>query len=186
MSVIGYARTSTTRQIAGLDDQLATLKQAGCERIFHEHASAHGPRDQLDAAEAFMRKGDTFVITRPDRLARSVRDMLSIVDRFGTKGIGVRILSIGADTQTATGKLILTILSGVAEMEHEIMLERQSAGIAKAKAEGKYNRPRKRKADRGEILLLKAEGMGNTEIANRLGVNPVTVWRALNPPPTTR
>ncbi len=180
MSIIGYARTSTAEQQAGLADQISTLQAAGCERIYSEHISALGKRPELDACMNYLREGDTFVVTRPDRMARSVRDLLAMVDELQAKKVAVRILSIGADTTSATGKLILTVLAGVAEMEREIMLERQRAGIAKAQADGKY-KGRKRKADPIEAARLKAQGVPVAEIARRMGVDASNVWRALKP-----
>lgn len=179
MTIIGYARTSTADQQAGLADQIAQLEKEGCERIWSEHASAiSGPRSELKAALMWVREGDTFVVTRPDRLARSVRDMLALIDDLKKRDVNVRILSIGADTTSATGKLILTVLAGVAEMEREIMLERQRAGIARAKSEGKY-KGRKPKVDPIAAARLKADGVSVAEIARRQGVNASNVWRAL-------
>lgn len=182
MSIIGYARTSTADQQAGLADQIATLEAAGCGRIFSEHASAAGrDRPQLSACLDYLREGDSFMVTRPDRLARSVRDLLAIVDQLRAKGVNVRILSIGADTATATGKLILTVLAGVAEMEREIMLERQRAGIATARSAGKY-KGRKRSIDPSRLMearLLLLQGRTQREVADWLGVDRVTLYRAL-------
>lgn len=184
MSTVGYARTSTIDQRAGLADQVAQLQQAGCERIWQEHASAlDRDRIELGACLAYLREGDTFVVTKPDRLARSVRDMLAIIDTLRGKLVDVRILSIGADTTTATGKLILTILAGVAEMEREIMLERQRAGIAKAQAEGKYKgRPRVMTVqDVAEVRAAIDAGGSPSREARRLGVSRATLYRALQP-----
>jgi DNA invertase Pin-like site-specific DNA recombinase len=178
--IVGYARTSTTDQVAGLTDQIAQLEALGCERIWQEHASAVGDRPEFRAAVDYARAGDIFVVTRPDRLARSVIDMLTTINKLRAKGVEVRILSIGADTSTATGKLILTVLAGVAEMEREIMLERQRAGIAKAKAEGKY-KGRKRVVDIPHAKILRAEGKSMREIARTLGCDASTICRALNP-----
>lgn len=179
MTVIGYARTSTADQQAGLADQCAQLQAAGCERIWQEHVSALAlDRPQLAAALEWLRDGDTFVVTKPDRLARSVVDLVQTVERLKGKGVTVRILSMGVDTSEPTGKLMLTLLGGIAEWEREIMLERQRAGIAKAKGEGKY-RGRKRKVDPVAAARLKAEGVPVAEIARRMDVDPSNVWRAL-------
>jgi len=178
MTILGYARTSTTDQLAGLDDQIATLRAHGCDRIWSEQVSSMAARDQLNAALDYAREGDVFVVTKPDRLARSVRTMLDTVEMLRAKGVEVRILSMGVDTSTPTGKLMLTVLSGVAEWEREIMLERQRAGIAKAKAEGKY-KGRVRKVDRVQALLLRSEGLTMRQIGDRLGVDPSNVSRAI-------
>ncbi len=184
-SIVGYARTSTADQVAGLADQVATLEAAGCERIWSEHVSALATvRPELAQALAWVREGDIFVVTKPDRLARSVPDMLSIIGRLQNDGVTVRILSMGVDTSTPTGKLMLTILSGVAAWEREIMLERQRAGITQAKADGKYKgRIAKMCPERTrEARLLRAEGMRPADIARTLCVDPSTLWRALRRP----
>ncbi|WP_289016029.1 recombinase family protein, partial [uncultured Methylobacterium sp.] len=134
--LIGYARTSTLEQGAGLDAQLRDLAALGCEKLFKEQVSSVAPRKQLDAALEFARSGDTLVVTKLDRLARSVTHMGSILAALEAKGIALRILNLGLDTGTPTGKLMLNVLTGVAQFEREMMLERQREGIAKAKAEG--------------------------------------------------
>jgi DNA invertase Pin-like site-specific DNA recombinase len=138
--LIGYARTSTLDQKAGLAAQLRDLEAAGCERIFTEEVSSVDVvrREQLAEALSFARTGDTLVVTKLDRLARSVAHLVELLARLEGKGVALRILAMGIDTSTPTGKLMLTVLGGVAEFEREIMLERQREGIAKAKAAGKY------------------------------------------------
>lgn len=179
--IIGYARTSTIEQIAGLEAQERDLKAAGVEKIFKEQVSSVAPRVQLEAMIDFAREGDTVTVTKLDRLARSVRDLMSIVDRLEAKGAALRILAMNMDTATATGKLMLTILGGVAEFERSLMLERQREGIAKAKAEKKYKgrAPTAReKAD--EIKAMLIEGVGPKEIAKRLGIARSSVYRVID------
>src|SRR4051812_11576916 len=97
--IIGYARTSTAEQVAGLDAQVQELKTAGCTKIFQEQVSSvDASRPQLKAALDYVREGDRFVVTKPDRLARSTRDLLTTVDDLQTKGVGLRILSMDLDT----------------------------------------------------------------------------------------
>ncbi len=180
--LIGYARTSTLDQKAGLDAQRRDLEAVGCERIFVEQVSSVDvlSRAQLAEALAFAREGDTLVVTKLDRLARSVAHLVGILGQLEAKGVALRILSMGIDTATPTGKLMLTILGGVAEFEREIMLERQREGIAKAKAEGKYKgRAPTARAKAEEVLRLHAEGVGGTEIATRLGIGRASVYRIL-------
>lgn len=179
--LIGYARTSTIDQEAGLEAQLRDLRQAGCEKVFQEKVSSVATRrDQLEAALDFIREGDTLVVTKLDRLGRSVRDVLALKQQITAKGGALRILALGLDTASPTGNLILQTLAAVAEFEREIMLERQREGIAKAKAEGRY-RGRKptamAKAD--EVKALRVEGVSPTEIAKRLGIGRASVYRAL-------
>lgn len=180
--LIGYARTSTLDQKAGLDAQRRDLEAVGCKRIFVEQVSSVDvvSRAQLAEALAFARDGDTLVVTKLDRLARSVAHLVGILGQLEAKGVALRILSMGIDTATPTGKLMLTILGGVAEFEREIMLERQREGIAKAKAEGKYKgRAPTARAKADEVLRLHGEGIGGTEIAKRLGIGRASVYRIL-------
>lgn len=180
--LIGYARTSTLDQKAGLDAQRRDLEAAGCEKIFVEQVSSMDvvSRAQLAEALAFAREGDTLVVTKLDRLARSVAHLVGILGQLEAKGVALRILSMGIDTAAPTGKLMLTILGGVAEFEREIMLERQREGIAKAKAEGKYKgRAPTARAKADEVLRLHGEGVGGTEIAKRLGIGRASVYRIL-------
>ena len=136
---IGYARTSTTDQKAGLEAQLRDLKAAGCTKIFREElSSVAARRPQLDAALEWVREGDILIVTKLDRLARSVSDMVAITEALKKKGVALRILAMNLDTSTPTGKLMVNLLGSIAEFERELMLERQREGIAKAKAEGKY------------------------------------------------
>lgn len=179
--LIAYARTSTLDQVAGLDAQLRDLEAAGAGRVFSEQlSSVAAERPQLDACLAFAREGDTLVITRLDRLARSIRDLLDIVATLERRGVALRILSLGIDTATPTGKLILTMLGAIAEFERSLMLERQREGIAKAKADGKY-KGRVPTARRQAPLVhaLSAEGIGPSEIAARLGIHRASVYRIL-------
>ena len=181
--LIGYARTSTLDQIAGVEAQERDLRAAGCERLFSEQVSSVDLPGRVKLAEAleFLREGDTLVVTKLDRLARSVAHLLEVLERLTAKGASLRILGMGIDTATPTGKLMLTILGGVAEFERSIMLERQREGIAKAKAAGKYKgRQPTARAKADEIRQLKAEGMGATEIARTLGIGRASVYRVLS------
>lgn len=181
--IVGYARTSTLVQTAGLEAQERDLAAAGCEKMFVEQVSSVDvtAREKLTEALEYVRDGDTLVVTKLDRLARSVAHLLEILDTLTTKGASLRILSMGIDTSTATGKLMLTLLGGVAEFEREIMLERQREGIAKAKAQGKYKgRAPTAQAKAQEVLQLHLEGIGGTEIAQRVGIGRSSVYRILN------
>ena len=139
---IGYARTSTLDQKAGLDAQMRDLKSAGCEKVFSEQISSTKiARPKLAECLRFCREGDVLTVAKPDRLARNTAELLSIEADLTKRGIGLVILSMGGeklDTGKPTSKLMLTILAGVATWEREIMKERQLEGIAKAKAEGRY------------------------------------------------
>lgn len=178
--LIGYGRTSSLEQVAGLEAQERELKALGCEKLFIEQTSAVGPRRQLEAALDFAREGDTLAVTKLDRLARSVRHLGEIVERLEKKGVALRILNLGIDTNTPTGRLMLNVLGSVAQFEREMMLERQKEGVAKAKAEGKYKgrKPTARaKADQVKALAL--QGVPKREIALQLGLGERSVYRVL-------
>jgi DNA invertase Pin-like site-specific DNA recombinase len=178
--IIGYARTSTADQIAGFEAQLRELQAAGCEKIFQEKASSVVIRTQLQSAIEFVREGDFLVITKLDRLARSVSDLMMIVQDLENKKVGLRILNLGMDTRTPTGKLMLTVLGGIAQFEREIMLERQREGIAKAKAEGKYKGRKSVALDlQQEVVRLVASGMSKVKVAKELKIGEATVYRIL-------
>lgn len=185
---VGYARTSTIEQVAGLEAQLRDLEAAGCTKIYKEQVSSiDARRHQLQAALDYVRDGDTFIVTKPDRLARSTRDLLDIVEGLQARGVEVRILSMNLDTGTPTGKLILTVLGGVATFERELMLERQREGIAKAKAEGKYKgRKPTALAKSDDVVELHRQGVGASEIAKRLGMGRTSVYRVLEGASTSR
>src|SRR5215207_406446 len=178
--LVGYARTSTLEQEAGLEVQQRALADLGCERVFAEQTSSVGPRKVLDEALEFVRSGDTFVVTKLDRLARSVPHMWEIVQRLQARGVALRIVNLGIDTATPTGKLMLNVLGGVAEFEREMMLERQREGIQKAKAESKYKgRKPTARAKAEEIKRLASEGLSMGQIAARLGIGKGSGHRAL-------
>jgi DNA invertase Pin-like site-specific DNA recombinase len=178
---IGYARTSTLDQKYGLEAQIEELKAAGVEKVFQEQVSSvDAKRLQLEAAIDFCRKGDELIVTKLDRLARSVANLMEIVERLKAKEVSLVIRNLGIDTNTATGKLMLTLLGGISAFEREINLERQRAGIERARRAGKYRGrapTARRKSD--EIKALRAEGIKITEIAERLEVSERSVYRAL-------
>lgn len=152
--IVGYARTSTSDQKAGLAAQIEELKAAGCSRVYAEQISSlDANRPQLSAALSFLREGDQFVVTRPDRLARNTIELLKLVNELTSRGVVVKLLSMGVDTATATGTLFLTMMAGVAAFERELMLERQRAGIAAAKAAGRY-KGRKRSSELLSAVFL--------------------------------
>lgn len=181
---IGYARTSTADQTAGLVAQERDLRAAGCERVFSEQVSSTASiRLKLNTAFDFIREGDVLVVTKPDRLARSTSDMLEIIRKIEAKGAALLVLSMGGqalDTRSPTGKLMLTVLAAVATFERDLMKERQVEGIAKAKSEGRYKGRAptvRRRTD--EIRALQERGIGPAEIARTLGVGRASIYRAL-------
>jgi DNA invertase Pin-like site-specific DNA recombinase len=186
-AIIGYARTSTADQLAGLEAQLRDLKKAGCSKIFQEKVSSVDlVRPQLEALIDYARDGDTIVVTKLDRLARSMFNLMAIMDRLRAKGAELRVLALNFDTATATGKLMLNMMGSIAEFERELMLERQREGIAKAKADGKYTgRKPTAMAKAADVKLLRAEGKSAEAIAEVLNISRTSVFRALREPATS-
>ncbi len=177
---LGYARTSTLEQVAGFEAQKRDLEAAGCKKVFAEQVSSVAERGQLEAAIDYLREGDTLVVTKLDRLARSMRDLLDIVARVEGRGAGLRILNMNLDTATATGKLMLQVLGSVAEFERSMMLERQREGIAKAKAEGKFKgRAPTARAKADDVAAMLAAGERPANVAKKLGIGRSSVYRAM-------
>jgi DNA invertase Pin-like site-specific DNA recombinase len=178
-AAVGYARTSTLDQTAGLEAQLRDLEAAGCGKVFWEQVSSvDKKRPELQRALDYVREGDTFVVTKLDRLARSMADLVDLTGQLKDKGVELRILSLNLDTGTPTGKLMVNLMGSIAEFERELMLERQREGIAKAKAAGKYQGrapTARRKAD--DVLRLKAEGKTADAIAQELNISRSSVFR---------
>lgn len=184
--LVGYSRTSTAEQIAGFEAQLRDLHRIGCQEIFQEQVSSVAQRAELDNALKFVRKGDTLVVTKLDRLARSTQHLLKIVEQLETKGVSLRILDFGGaevDTKSPSGKLMLTMFAAMAQFEREMMLERQREGIAKAKLAGKYKG--RSPVPENKIRLarnLKAQGVKIPDIAKRLSLGRSTLYRLMKDP----
>ena len=177
--LVGYARVSSVGQ--SLDVQLELLAEAGCNKVFAEKKSGRTTDGRAALAEAldFVREGDTLVVTRLDRLARSVGDLFAIIDRLQAKGVQFRCLQqSGVDTNSSTGRLMLAILGAVAAFEADIRKERQADGIAKAKAAGIY-KGRKPSVDTGRVRELHDAGKRPADIARELGIGRASVYRAL-------
>ncbi|MBB4798611.1 DNA invertase Pin-like site-specific DNA recombinase [Brevundimonas bullata] len=179
MAVVGYARVSSMGQ--SLEVQEEALKAAGCEKVFAEKrtGTTQEGREELRRALEYVREGDTFVVSRIDRLARSVSDLGEIVAVLTAKGVSFRALQQGEfDTSAATGRFFLQLLGAFAEFETCLRRERQMEGIEKAKAEGRY-KGRPKSVDTATIRRLHAEGEKPAHIAKRLGVARSTVYEAL-------
>ena len=181
--LIGIARTSTLEQKEGLEAQLRELEAYGCEKIYQEQVSSVAEREQLNAALSSLRSGDKLVVTKLDRLARSVKHLGEIVETINKADASLVILDMGGtaiDTSNPTGKLILNVMSSVAQFEREMMLERQREGIAKAKAEGKYKgRKPTARAKTEMVLLAKKQGLSPTQIMRDLGISKTSYYRIL-------
>ncbi|MFI0844353.1 recombinase family protein [Mesorhizobium sp. IMUNJ 23232] len=177
--LIGYARTSTADQKAGFQAQLRDLAGAGCTKVFSEElSSVAATRPQLRAALEWVREGDIMVVTKLDRLARSVADLITITGELRRKGVELRILAMNLDTGTPTGKLMMNLLASIAEFERELMLERQREGITKAKADGKYKgRQPTARAKAEMVMRLRAEGKSANDIVTALGISRASYFR---------
>jgi DNA invertase Pin-like site-specific DNA recombinase len=177
--LIGYARVSSSGQSLELQEE--TLRGAGCKKIYSEKISGQSTAERLELARALdqVREGDTLIVTRLDRLARSVGDLHRIIRRLADEKVAFRCLQQGGvDTSTSTGKLTLAILGAVAEFENDIRRERQRDGIERAKANGVY-RGRKPSIDAAAVQQLRASGIGPAAIARQLGISRASVYRAL-------
>ena len=174
----GYARVSSSGQ--DLTIQIDALKNAGCETIRQEKVSGTSiqGREELNTLLEFLREGDELIITRIDRLARSIRDLQNIVYDLDKKGVTLSATEQPIDTKTSVGKCFLDMLSVFAEFETNLRYERQMEGIAKAKEKGVY-KGRKPSIDTNTVKELHSQGMGTSAIAKELGIGRASVYRAL-------
>jgi DNA invertase Pin-like site-specific DNA recombinase len=179
--LIGYGRTSTTDQDAGIEAQRRDLLAAGCEKLFIEQVSSVGKRQQLEAAIEFAREGDNLLVTKLDRLARSVADLLGIVARLEKKKVALRVLAMSGsqplDTGTAIGKLMLAVIGAVGQFEREMMLERQRGASSRRRHKDATRAVCRPPGDR--LTRLRTEGVRPSEIAVRLGIGRASVYRVL-------
>jgi DNA invertase Pin-like site-specific DNA recombinase len=178
MALYGYARASTTDQDVTI--QVETLTRAGCAVVRAEKASGstRKGRSELALLLEFLRSGDTLLVTRIDRLARSIKDLQDIVAELRAKSVDLRATEQPIDTSTAAGKAFLDMLGVFAEFETNLRRERQMEGIRAAKARGVY-KGRKPRIDTDAVRRLKAEGMGAAAIARHLGIGRASVYRVL-------
>lgn len=178
MALFGYARVSTVEQDLAIQE--AALRAAGCQAVRSEKKSANGRsgRTELQILLDFLREGDTLVVTRIDRLARSMKDLQDIVHELKGRGVMLRATEQPIDTGTAAGKAFLDMLGVFAEFETNLRRERQAEGIAAAKARGVYKGGKPR-IDPETVRKLAAEGMRPSHIARELGISRGTVYRFL-------
>lgn len=184
-AIVGYARVSSIGQ--SLDIQLDKLKEYGCTKIFAEKRSGRqvDSRPELQACLQFVREGDTLVISRLDRMARSILDLAKIADELKKKGVALRVLDQALDTGTSEGKLMFSLLGAFAEFENDIRAERQMDGIKRAKEKGvTFGRKRAlTSADREKIRLLREEDKYSVpQLADRFNVGVATIYRCLQDP----
>ena len=179
MRLFGYARVSTHQQ--SLDRQIKALEAAGVHhhRIFTDKVSgSHIERKGLQLLQVKVEHGDVILVTKLDRLGRDTADMIQLIKDFDNLGVAFRFLDEGLSTEGTMGKMVVTILSAVAQAERRRILERTHEGRLEAKEKG-IRFGRKRIIDRGEVLMMKAQGMGATDIARRLEIGRSTVHKIL-------
>lgn len=177
--IVAYARVSTKEQ--DIELQTTRLEQAGAEKVFQDKQSGTTAKDreQLQQCLDFVREGDTLIVTRLDRIARSSHDLHNIINQLDAKGVGFKCVQQGEiDTTTSTGKLMIGMLGAIAQFENDLRKERQREGIDKAKAKGVY-KGRKAVVDPDRVRQMRLEGMGPSEIAKQLGCHRQTVYRVL-------
>ncbi len=176
---IGYCRVSTIEQ--NMTAQLKLLHKAGCQEIFEEKISgSHIDRPELRKLLDYIRKGDTVIVTKLDRLARSTKDLLGLAEEIKKKGADFEVLNINLDTKSPTGQLMLTMLAAIAEFERGIMLERQREGIAIARKEGKYKgRKPIEETKLRQVKILVNEGMSVSKAVTEVGVARRTYYKAI-------
>jgi DNA invertase Pin-like site-specific DNA recombinase len=180
MEKIGYARVSSTGQ--SLDVQLGKLNQIGCQRIYQEKRSGRtSNRPEFQACMNYLREGDTLVITRLDRLARSVVHLAQLAKRFEKEKINLIVIDQNIDTSTSTGRLMFNMLASIAEFENDLRTERQAEGIAKAKENGvKFGRPAKLNEQICRAIhLRRTEGATIGQLAKEFELGEATIYRAL-------
>ena len=179
MAKIGYARVSTEDQ--ELTAQLEQLQAAGIDKVFQEKASGvKQDRPQLAAMLDYSREGDTVVVCKLDRIARSTKHLLEIVETLEARKVSFQVLNINLDTSTPTGKLMLSMLAAIGQFEREMMLERQREGIRLAKAAGAY-KGRKPTAMGQAAKVLELIGQGKTKqaVADELEIGVASVYRIM-------
>ena len=179
MRLFGYARVSTSTQ--SLELQIRALKEAGVKdnRIFSDTSTgSHMEREGLALLRVKVEEGDVILVKKLDRLGRDTADMIQLIKEFDTLGVAVRFLDDGISTEGEMGKMVVTILSAVAQAERQRILERTNEGRIDAKAKGiKFGR--KPTVNRRRIVALKEQGMRATDIAKQLGIGRSTVYKAL-------
>jgi DNA invertase Pin-like site-specific DNA recombinase len=181
VGLVGYARVSRTDQDLAL--QLDALDQVGCERVFTEKASgALDSRPELERTLDFLRKGDTLVVWRLDRLGRSLKHLIEVVGQLEERGIAFRSITEGMDTTTPGGKLVFHLFGALSEFERSIIRERTRAGLAAARARGRTGgRPRALSPEKIEVArsMYESKRFSLKTIAETVGVSRATIYRAL-------
>jgi DNA invertase Pin-like site-specific DNA recombinase len=180
MRLFGYARVSTSQQ--ALDVQVKALQEAGVKahRIFTDKApGTTTKREGLNVLQVKVEEGDVILVKKLDRLGRDTADMIQLIKQFDALGVAVRFLDDGISTEGTMGKMVVTILSAVAQAERQRILERTNEGRIEAKGKGvKFGR--KRRVNRQQVLTMKAQNLGASAIAKQLNIGRSTVYKILS------
>lgn len=177
---VGYARVSTIEQEASLEAQRHALSAVGCEEVFFEKISSVQRREELEKALKFVRRGDSLVVTKLDRLARSIPDLVKIMQTLEEREASLKILDMDLDTGTPTGRLLLHLIGAIAEFERTLMIERQRIGITAAKAANKYKgRAPTARSKSNEVCDLHDRGIPAAAIAEQIGISRASTYRIL-------
>ena len=177
--IVGYARVSTREQSTSLDEQRERLHQLGAVRVFEDVASgARADRPGLAAARDYLRAGDTLTVTRLDRLGRSMLDTLTTLHELAETGVRVRALDLDLDTGTAAGRMVVNVMSALAEYERQLLIERTNEGLAHARAQGRHGGRRRVLTDQQVTAIEAAAGtISNADLAAMHGVSLRTISR---------
>ncbi|MFK3988530.1 recombinase family protein [Exiguobacterium mexicanum] len=176
MTKIGYARVSTLDQ--NLDSQLDELNKAGCTKIFQEKASSVKKRPEFEKCLDYLREGDTLVVWKLDRLGRTTKKLLELIDDLKSRGINLQIITLGIDTSTAAGRLFFTMMAGLAEMERELIRERTNAGLIAARARGRLGGRKKIDPDiLTRAYMMYEDKMTVNDITKTLNISRSTFYK---------
>lgn len=178
MTKIGYARVSTLDQ--NLDSQLDELKKVGCTKIFQEKASSVKKRPEFEKCVDYLRPGDTLVVWKLDRLGRTTKKLLELIDDLKDRGINLQIITLGIDTSTAAGRLFFTMMAGLAEMERELIRERTNAGLQAARARGRLGGRKPIDPDvMNRALIMYEAKMTVEDVTKTLNISRSTFYKYL-------
>ena len=181
---VGLARSSTLEQIASLKGQIRDLEAYGCRRVFKEQVSSQAECEQLETALGILGTGDKLVVTKLEYLARSVQHLGQIIERVNSAGASLVVLDMGGaviDTsKNISGKMILNVISSIAQFERKMMLKRRSEGIVKAKADGKYKgRKPTARAKTNMVKLALGKGTNKAQICRDLDISKTSLFRII-------
>lgn len=179
MTKVGYARVSTLDQ--NLEMQLDELEKVGCSKIFKEKVSSVKKRPEFEMCLEYLREGDTLVVWKLDRLGRTTKKLLELIDNLKERGINLQIITLGVDTSTAAGRLFFTMMAGLAEMERELIRERTNAGLKSARSRGRLGGRKKVNPDiLSRAYMMYEANMTVEDITKTLKISRSTFYKYKN------